>query len=304
MGKSFFDHGWLYPLVISVSVLDNAHVVIEEQVKIMMPIRRISLIAGSAAIAAALTGVTPAQAEDATMLTVAEPVELNAVTDTEIIDVANLDLNDGEESEFVAAPVNIAAPEAVAEAPAAPVTTTSAALVLDESVATDASTLLAAETPDGALLAQAEEVAQVTRPLYRGASPFYVGVGGNVGIADSNESATGDFGFALISKISLGPRFSLRPSLIVSEDKVSLPIPLTYNFDPISAGENIAIYPFAGIGADVSFDGETGFLINGGVDIPISRAFTLNAQTNWRVTGDFGLCLILGVGYNFPFFFE
>jgi hypothetical protein len=269
----------------------------------MTSIRRISLIAGSAAIAAALAGVAPAQAEDTTtMLSVAEPVELEALPSTETIDVANLELNETEESAFVAVPVEITAPEA-AEVPAFPVAATSEALVLDETVATDASTLLADST-DHTLLAQGQEVAQVTRPLYRGASPFYLGVGGNIGIIDSNESATGDFGFALISKISLGPRFSLRPSLVISEDKVSLPIPLTYNFDPISAGENIAVYPFAGIGADVSFDGDVGFLINGGVDIPISRDFTLNAQTNWRVTGDFGLGIILGVGYNFPFFFE
>jgi hypothetical protein len=59
-----------------------------------------------------------------------------------------------------------------------------------------------------------------------------------------------------------------------------------------------------GAGIDVPFDQEVGLLINGGVDIPISRQFTLNAQTNWRVTSDFGLGLTIGVGYNFPFFFE
>lgn len=270
-----------------------------------MTIRRISLIAGTAAIAAALTSIAPAQADDtATMLSVTEPAELDGGADAgaitaERIDIANLELNAAEESEVVTVPV-----EAATVAPVIPLDTTSADLGIDESIATDASTLETTAVANDTLLAQGEAVAQVTRPLYRGVSPFYLGVGGNVGIIDSAESATGDFGFALISKVSLGPRFSLRPSLIISEDKVSLPIPLTYNFDPISVGEEISIYPFAGVGADVSFDGETGLLINGGVDIPISRAFTLNAQTNWRVTGDFGLGIILGVGYNFPFFFE
>ncbi len=274
----------------------------------MTSISRISLIAGTAAIAAALTGVAPAQAEDtATMLSVAEPVELDALAEVQSIDVANLDVNAVEESEIASTSEEaVVVPEVAAETAetAETIATTSESLVIDETVATDAATLLAVDATDETLVTQAQEVAQVTRPLYRGASPFYLGVGGNVGIIDSNESATGDFGLALISKISLGPRFSLRPSLVISEDKVSLPVPLTYNFDPISAGENIAVYPFAGVGADISFDGETGLLLNGGVDIPISRAFTLNAQTNWRVTGDFGLGLILGVGYNFPFFFE
>jgi hypothetical protein len=170
-----------------------------------MTICRISLIAGTAAIAAALTGVAPAQAEDtATMLSVAEPVELETAADAEVIDIADLDL--AEDSEFAAEAVFVpeVAPEVASETAEAPVATASEALVLDESVATDAATLLATETDD-TLLAQGEEVAQVTRPLYRGVSPFYLGVGGNIGIIDSAESATGDFGFALISKVSPWP---------------------------------------------------------------------------------------------------
>ncbi|MEM0981140.1 MAG: outer membrane beta-barrel protein, partial [Cyanobacteria bacterium P01_H01_bin.58] len=146
-----------------------------------------------------------------------------------------------------------------------------------------------------------QEVAQVTRPLYRGAAPFYVGVGGNIGIIDSDESSVGDFGFNIISKVSFGPRFSIRPTIGISEDDVNFTIPLTYNFNPIEVGE-FNMFPFAGAGADIS--DEVGLLINGGVDIPISRDFTLNGQLNWRTTNDTGLGLSLGVGYNFPFFFE
>ena len=116
----------------------------------MTSIRRISLMAGSAAIAAALTGVAPVQAEDAaTMLSVAEPVGLDALANSETIDVADLDLSESEESEFVAVPVEIVDAESAVEA--APVVTTSEALVLDESVATDASTLLATDVADETL---------------------------------------------------------------------------------------------------------------------------------------------------------
>ena len=146
-----------------------------------------------------------------------------------------------------------------------------------------------------------EEVAQVTRPLYRGVSPFYVGVGGNIGIIDSGDSAVGDFGFNIISKISLGPRFSVRPMAQFSEDDFNITLPLTFNFNPIEFGQ-FSVYPAAGGGVD--FGDDIGFLLNGSVDVPISRDFTLNSQVNWRITNDTGLGISLGVGYNFPLFFE
>lgn len=151
---------------------------------------------------------------------------------------------------------------------------------------------------DGQKVAQ---LAQVTRPLYRGAAPFYVGIGGNIGAIESDESAVGDFSFTIISKISLGPRFSVRPLGSFSEDDVSVAIPLTYNFNPIDIAD-FNLYPSAGVGVDIG--DEIGLLVNGGVDLPISRDFTLNGQINWRATSDTGLGISFGVGYNFPFFFE
>lgn len=146
-----------------------------------------------------------------------------------------------------------------------------------------------------------QELAQVTRPLYRGVSPFYVGVGGNIGIIDSDNSAVGDFGFNVFSKISLGPRFAVRPMFQVSEDDLNVTLPVTFNFNPIDVGR-FNVYPSLGGGVD--FGDDIGLLINGGLDIPISRNFTLNGQVNWRVTEDTGLGVSLGVGYNFPLFFE
>ena len=187
--------------------------------------------------------------------------------------------------------VNVAAVEE-------PFVTSAAALGLETAETLSDGTELAeaAET-----VAQGEEVAQVTRPLYRGVTPFYIGVGGNIGIVDSDKSAVGDFGFNIISKISLGPRFAVRPSVQFSEDEISVAIPVTYNFNPIDVGQ-FSIYPSLGGGVDIGDD--VGLLINGGVDIPISRAFTLNSQINWRVSEDTGVGLSLGVAYNFPVFFE
>ena len=62
--------------------------------------------------------------------------------------------------------------------------------------------------------------------------------------------------------------------------------------------------PISSLGGGIDIGSDLGLLINGGVDIPISRAFTLNSQINWRVTEDTGLGLSLGVAYNFPVFFE
>jgi len=144
-------------------------------------------------------------------------------------------------------------------------------------------------------------IAQARPPAARGVAPYYVGVGGNIGIIDSDESAIGDFGFSVISKFSIGPRFALRPTLQFSEDDFSVALPVTYNFNPVDF-RRFSVYPAAGVGIDIS-DG-IGLLLNGSVDIPISRDFTLNSQLNWRVTDDAGLGLLFGVGYNFQTFFE
>ncbi|MEB3289499.1 MAG: hypothetical protein VKI82_06260, partial [Leptolyngbya sp.] len=116
-------------------------------------------------------------------------------------------------------------------------------------------------------------------------------------------SAVGDFGVNVISKVSLGPRFALRPGFTFSERFTSFTVPLTYNFNTLSA-RGVRFQPYVGAGVDVPFNGTTALMLNAGADVPISRVFTLNAATNVRVTGGFGLGLSLGVGYNLPFVFR
>ncbi len=146
------------------------------------------------------------------------------------------------------------------------------------------------------------ELAQSSRRGYASVSPAYLGVAGNVGFGDP-DSAIGDFGVNVISKISLGPRFSLRPGFFISERFTNFAIPLTYNFNVLSA-RGVRFQPYVGAGVDVPFNGNTALMLNAGADVPISRAFTLNAATNVRVTSGFGLGFSLGVGYNLPFIFE
>ncbi|NER79897.1 MAG: hypothetical protein F6K42_09995 [Leptolyngbya sp. SIO1D8] len=278
-------------------------------------IQRISLLMGGAATA--LVAAFPAQAEEVlTQPSAAEsPETLFALVEPDTVNEkarkVSSEITTPLSSEFapeVATESFERSDDTIATAPATHQPSEVAAVdvttvEIDNTVSTSAETFLEgielAQTPEST--SESQEVAQVTRPLYRGISPFYVGIGGNIGIIDSDESAVGDFGFNIISKVSLGPRFSVRPSATFSEDNISLAIPLTYNFNPVEVGD-LNLYPALGAGVDISDD--IGLIVNGSVDVPISREFTLNGQLNWRATNDTGLGLALGIGYNFPFFFE
>lgn len=263
---------------------------------------------------AALATAVAAQAEDVTPQAATMAESINAVTapietdathatvefgDFAIVNVAN----DLEASAPAAVSADVAtAPEPVTNQTLEDYLVDVSAASLENSQALSTAGLF--QTPEVAQTAEptdGQEVAQVTRPLYRGMSPFYVGIGGNIGIINSGESATGDFGFNIISKISLGPRFSVRPMAQFSEDDFNITLPITFNFNPVDVGR-FSIYPAVGGGVD--FGDDIGFLVNGSIDVPISRDFTLNSQVNWRITDDTGLGVSLGVGYNFPLFFE
>ncbi|HIK43841.1 MAG TPA: hypothetical protein IGR64_03030 [Leptolyngbyaceae cyanobacterium M65_K2018_010] len=145
------------------------------------------------------------------------------------------------------------------------------------------------------------QIAQ-SNPAYGGVAPAYLGFGGNIGFISSDQSAIGDFGAVVISKISLGPRFALRPNFFISQRATNITIPLTYNFNTLEFA-GFRFQPYVGLGADIPFSGDVAFMVNGGADVPISRDFTLNSALNFRFN-NFGLGLTLGVAYNFPFFFD
>lgn len=280
---------------------------------------RIFLVTGSTV--AAMAVLSPAQAEEiltqpSTMAGYAQTMSAVAESDAslEVIEAPDLEMNghltNSSESAIIyegsqGAELSDEAIESTksVDEPLDLTSVAPGAFIVDEAVSTAAATFFAAtevaETSETE--ADGQQVAQVTRPLFRGAPPFYIGIGGNIGIVDSDESAVGDFGFNIISKISLGPRFSVRPVGSFSEDDVSVAIPVTYNFNPFDVGD-FNLYPAAGVGVDIGDD--IALLVNAGLDVPISRRFTVNGQFNIRTTDDFGVGLSLGVAYNFPFFFE
>ncbi len=146
----------------------------------------------------------------------------------------------------------------------------------------------------------------------------YIGIGGNIGF--TGETAVGNGAFVVNSKIGLTRSISVRPSVVISDD-VDFLIPVTYDF-VIESADPFAPVPFAPfVGGGVAFstnDGDDdnnsanddddngnnfGFLITGGVDVPLSREFVANATLNVAFiedTTDVGI--VIGVGYTFPNF--
>ncbi len=182
--------------------------------------------------------------------------------------------------------------------------------VLSNPVSTSAKALTnqpkLAEKP-AAVSEPTEKVAQVPsiRPGRATRSgPSYVGIGGNIGFG--GDSALGDTSFAIISKIGLTNNFSVRPSILF-RDNLTVLVPVTYDFvsqDAVEVSDDFVITaaPYAGAGVAVSTgdNGNFGFMITGGVDVPLSRNFTATAALNVGFLEGTDVGLLVGVGYTFP----
>lgn len=127
----------------------------------------------------------------------------------------------------------------------------------------------------------------------------YVGAGGNIGL--TGESAIGDNGFALFSKIGLTRVLSVRPMVVFAND-TDFFIPITYDF-PIAAEpfQRINIAPFVGAGIIISTNSGSniGASLTGGVDIPISSNFTAVGSVSVGFVDSTSVGLLLGIAYNF-----
>ncbi|KAB8317287.1 hypothetical protein SD81_018410 [Tolypothrix campylonemoides VB511288] len=134
--------------------------------------------------------------------------------------------------------------------------------------------------------------------------PSYFGIGGNIGLG-TGDTALGEGSFAVFSKLGLARSFSVRPSILIS-DNPTLLIPVTYDLLPIGVpgGGGFSFAPYLGVGAAVSFNDDTSadFLITGGVDVPLSPRFTATAAVNVTAFDEAAVGLVIGVGYNFSGF--
>lgn len=134
--------------------------------------------------------------------------------------------------------------------------------------------------------------------------PSYVGIGGNVGFG--GDSALGDGSFAIISKIGLTNNLSVRPTVLFREN-LTLVVPVTFDFvsqQTVEVSEDFVISaaPYAGAGVIVTTgdDGNFGFLISGGVDVPLTTNLTATAGLNIGFVDGADVGLLVGVGYTFP----
>ncbi len=132
----------------------------------------------------------------------------------------------------------------------------------------------------------------------------YIGIGGNIGF--TGDTASGSGAFVVNSKIGLTRSISVRPSVLISDD-VDFLIPVTYDFT-IESTDPFAPVPFAPfLGGGVAFstndEDNFGFLVTGGVDVPLSREFVANAAINAAfIEGSTNVGIVIGVGYTFPNF--
>ncbi|MEA5597119.1 hypothetical protein VB797_22500, partial [Rivularia sp. UHCC 0363] len=132
----------------------------------------------------------------------------------------------------------------------------------------------------------------------------YIGVGGNFGLSEDGDTALGDNGFTVFSKIGLTNNLSFRPAVTINDDAVFL-IPITFDF-PIQSSSvfrkssTIAV-PYIGGGAAVSTgdDSSVEFMLTGGVDVPLSDKFNANAGLNIGFSDETDVGIRLGVSYNF-----
>jgi hypothetical protein len=134
--------------------------------------------------------------------------------------------------------------------------------------------------------------------------PSYIGIGGNLGFG--GDSALGDGSFAIISKIGLTNNLSVRPTVLF-QDNLTLVVPVTFDFvsqETVEVSEDFVISaaPYAGAGVIVTTgdDGNFGFLISGGVDVPLTTNLTATAGLNIGFVDGADVGLLVGVGYTFP----
>lgn len=146
------------------------------------------------------------------------------------------------------------------------------------------------------------KVAQIEPGRNTRSGPSYIGVGGFIGFDD--DSTLGDSSFSILSKIGLSRNFSIRPSAMINDDPVFL-IPLTIDFavdDVADTGtQRLSVAPYIGAGVSVNTDedADVGFLVTGGVDVPVSDKITATGGVNIGFADSADVGLLVGVGYNF-----
>ncbi|MEO1146870.1 MAG: hypothetical protein AAFY26_14900 [Cyanobacteria bacterium J06638_22] len=129
----------------------------------------------------------------------------------------------------------------------------------------------------------------------------YVGLGGTLGLNSDGETALGNGGFSIMSRVPLTDEVSLHTASVIGGDSYSS-LALTGSFpignqDSNQRGRPV-IVPFAGVGIGVEFeDFDIDPMATVGVDIPITDRVTGTTRVNANFgEDDTDIGLVLGVG--------
>ncbi len=202
--------------------------------------------------------------------------------------------------ESAATPATLEPAPAISDAPAQQPVTESA--TQPAPVSNSAAALLDPANPQATPTAAAtpENVAQFDTPdvdpgQATVSSSSYLGLGVNF---DFDE---GDPGLAILSKLGLTDRFSVRPNVVTDFDTATFRIPLTIDFpSQVQLGRfGIAPYLGGGLAFSVGDDSDVGPMLTAGVDVPLTSRFTGTAAFNVDFINDTDFGAYVGVGYNF-----
>jgi hypothetical protein len=158
-----------------------------------------------------------------------------------------------------------------------------------------------AQTPEPS----ASDLAQVEITPGRAtrSGPSYIGIGANIGLG--GDTALGETGFTIYSKVGLTRNLSARPSVVLGGDDPAVLVPVTVDF-PISATAEagdvrVSAAPYVGGGVAISTGSDSLVrpLVVAGIDVPIADRVTANANVNLAFFDDTELGIRLGAGYNF-----
>ncbi|MBV8885865.1 MAG: S-layer homology domain-containing protein [Chroococcidiopsidaceae cyanobacterium CP_BM_RX_35] len=130
----------------------------------------------------------------------------------------------------------------------------------------------------------------------------YIGVAGNIGIS-GGQTSLGIGNVAVISKIGLTHYLSVRPGIVTGDNPVIL-LPITFDLSSqkqsvLGTGFRISPYVGGGLAINTGHNSDAGGLVTGGVDLPITRQFTVTAAVNAAFINNTSVGVLIGVGYNF-----
>lgn len=126
-------------------------------------------------------------------------------------------------------------------------------------------------------------------------SSSYIGLG--VGV-DFDEA---DPQLAILSKLGLTNRLSVRPSVVTDFNDATFRIPATLDFPALASLGQFGIAPYigGGLAVGVGDDTDVGPMVTAGVDVPLTSRFTGTAAFNVDFLNDTDFGAYVGIGYNF-----